>query len=871
MKKKFTGSGVEMEKRRLFAIVLLCVLVLVLIGCEERIPIVPEPLSFSQEGGSYYRSIVVEITSEQASSIHYTTDGSIPTKESPVYHEPLIINTTTRLSAIALDEEGIVRQEKKEDYLIPLDTLHCPYLDVAAKTIYHVSPVYEYSRDDGDTWHSCDGASHHLESLEVGDKVWVRHQVVPSDLHYLGEIRGTTGYDLFAGQAFLARYNASDGSIDETEGVPYDPDLSDGSLTIAIPSLINRGDKSFKGTITLEFYASEDPVITEEDTMILSVSTSEFTLGSNEQYGAVAPGTWPTSATWFLGLLDLSTLVANDAVDLVGPYHIGYHITVSSSDGQEMMKANNWTLPQHTDSVYFTDPSDGDMIDGAFKVVNSWGEGGSWEHVADGAYYLSFEDALTLGLQIFYVFNNPDQPYRPTLLAKFELSHEDRSACPVSVGIGDPAHPIMEKRVQSLYFQKDVSTVVSGVSRPYPDHPMVLDVSEFAPYLDTHDLFLRVDNSLDGEHDATVSGFSLELHSDYSGADSLPIITIEASDTLPVTVEKSQSRVVVLETAGVLDPYQLSLAQPTARSVSTGFPQVEQRPLTDEEITNILSLQRKKEQNLSRSMASSRYGTGALPLSESDLRSVRTITSLGSLYRESLPSVVDLSASRYFPPIGNQGIKGSCAAFSNAYYIHTYNEAREHGWDLSGAEWIPSGSSGYPSLGYQDKIMSPDFSYHLVSMGPGSNHMSINSLLHRIGSATWSSMPYDNVDDMVPGAYAYDWPTEAAFREAALYRSRQPQASYFQENAAGMIILDSMQKVEVVRQLLAAGYCLSTSINAYCFFPNYADEDAWLNEHDVISLAGVTEGGIELFKGDLNHAQTIVGYKSGSAWNPDNP
>jgi hypothetical protein len=152
MKKKFTGSGVEMEKRRLFTIVLLCVLVLVLIGCEERIPIVPEPLSFSQEGGSYYRSIVVEITSEQASSIHYTTDGSIPTKESPVYHEPLIINTTTRLSAIALDEEGIVRQEKKEDYLIPLDTLHCPYLDVAAKTIYHVSPVYEYSRDDGEKW-----------------------------------------------------------------------------------------------------------------------------------------------------------------------------------------------------------------------------------------------------------------------------------------------------------------------------------------------------------------------------------------------------------------------------------------------------------------------------------------------------------------------------------------------------------------------------------------------------------------------------------------------------------------------------------------------------------------------------------------------
>lgn len=33
-----------------------------------------------------------------------------------------------------------------------------------------------------------------------------------------------------------------------------------------------------------------------------------------------------------------------------------------------------------------------------------------------------------------------------------------------------------------------------------------------------------------------------------------------------------------------------------------------------------------------------------------------------------LPDSVDLSESKYFPPIGNQGGLGSCATFSTAYY-----------------------------------------------------------------------------------------------------------------------------------------------------------------------------------------------------------
>lgn len=43
-----------------------------------------------------------------------------------------------------------------------------------------------------------------------------------------------------------------------------------------------------------------------------------------------------------------------------------------------------------------------------------------------------------------------------------------------------------------------------------------------------------------------------------------------------------------------------------------------------------------------------------------------------SVTRVALPLKVDLSTSSCFPPIGNQGAKGACAAFATTYYQYTY-------------------------------------------------------------------------------------------------------------------------------------------------------------------------------------------------------
>jgi hypothetical protein len=337
--------------------------------------------------------------------------------------------------------------------------------------------------------------------------------------------------------------------------------------------------------------------------------------------------------------------------------------------------------------------------------------------------------------------------------------------------------------------------------------------------------------------------------------------------------------VFAISTIGKLDPYQLAISQPNSRNFTIADSQFESEPLSEQDIQQILGFQKPKTSMTGSSRSSvlvtDGYTGGLLPPTESELREMVTLRSVNPIYSGSLPSVVDLSATQYFPPIANQGKKGSCTAFSNSYYIQTYNEAREHGWDLSGAEWISKEYldpeyPGFPTVEYQDKIMSPDFTYHQASNGmPGSTFYGIQSVISRIGSSTWKTMPYENFPDEVE-VYTYPWPSEEAYREAAMYRSRLPGAAFFDNFHAGVIVLDSMAKVEMVQQLLASGYCISMGINAYQVYREIS-EDPWLTDNDVLSLVDVEPGDIEFFKSHINHAQTIVGYKAGSSWNSADP
>jgi hypothetical protein len=227
------------------------------------------------------------------------------------------------------------------------------------------------------------------------------------------------------------------------------------------------------------------------------------------------------------------------------------------------------------------------------------------------------------------------------------------------------------------------------------------------------------------------------------------------------------------------------------------------------------------------------YGTGMRPPTEAEWEEIGAnsyiVDSVNYQAGDGGPVVaVDLSATPWFPPIGNQGSQGSCVTWSVAYYTKTFQEAKEHGWDLSAASW----SSGQPTLSYQDKIMSPAFVYNLINGGvdAGSSYQDAMRLVCFIGDCSWAEMPYN------PSVYTA-WPSESAWTEAAFYRGNSSGfQSMYVNTDAGLTNL---------KNWIASGHLATISVDADQY-PNLTSADVWTLDNYVNPVT--------------NHANTIVGY-----------
>ena len=76
--------------------------------------------TFSLKGGIYTSEQLVTILAGSDCTIYYTTDGTVPTKESSVYSEPLYIGETTTLKAIAYDANGNASAVTTATYTLPV-------------------------------------------------------------------------------------------------------------------------------------------------------------------------------------------------------------------------------------------------------------------------------------------------------------------------------------------------------------------------------------------------------------------------------------------------------------------------------------------------------------------------------------------------------------------------------------------------------------------------------------------------------------------------------------------------------------------------------------------------------------------------------
>ncbi len=264
-------------------------------------------------------------------------------------------------------------------------------------------------------------------------------------------------------------------------------------------------------------------------------------------------------------------------------------------------------------------------------------------------------------------------------------------------------------------------------------------------------------------------------------------------------------------------------------------PKLIKRVMTDTEFTNYKNFVGTYEKGKNYNQIIDGHGTGLMPPTEEQWKEMKNQPLLIDkidfpLETLETPASHDNSSTIWFPPIGHQDGEGSCVSWSCVYYTKTFQEAREHNWDLSGCVW-EGGPLGYPSNLYQDKIFTPDFVYHQVNNGVdnGSSYSDNINLLQQIGCCTWDKMPNDGMDHT-------SWPKEIAWSQAPLYRS---QTGY----TAMMVNTDS--GIENLKQLLVNGNLAVISINAD-YYTEFTSGDLWtLDNYNTTSH---------------NHANTIVGY-----------
>jgi len=232
------------------------------------------------------------------------------------------------------------------------------------------------------------------------------------------------------------------------------------------------------------------------------------------------------------------------------------------------------------------------------------------------------------------------------------------------------------------------------------------------------------------------------------------------------------------------------------------------------------------------------HGTGLSPPTSSEWTDIsKDAYIVDEITGQTPPAAVDQTASPWFPPIGDQGQQGSCASFATGYYCKTFQEAKEHSWNLTEARWIGGSNDGNISANYQSEVMSPAFIYNLINNGTdgGSTIEAPIQLVSNVGICSWQNMPYYWQDHL-------RWPSENAWAQAPLYRSNSTFGYQY-------LYVNSTQGITSLKNWLAADNLAILGIDAY---------------DNMLNLTGTSNQ--DLFTTDnyinktADHALAIVGY-----------
>ena len=246
----------------------------------------------------------------------------------------------------------------------------------------------------------------------------------------------------------------------------------------------------------------------------------------------------------------------------------------------------------------------------------------------------------------------------------------------------------------------------------------------------------------------------------------------------------------------------------------------------------------------SRSQAQDQHHTGLII---EDLAKVPWICEYAPLAKVgTLPSSVDLSA--HLPPVGDQKSMNSCVTWALGYYLKSYQEWQEYGWDLT----VP------------EHQFSPRFIYNQINNGVdgGSSQYSAVRVLLEQGCVTLAEMPEPSTDYTT-------LPDSAAFDKAINYRS----SSAYYIDCSSDVGIGRVKEVLSEGRVLVLGVPVYGNLSQIQMFDNvYCVADRFGNPASLwhmVTLVGyddqkMTRDGVGAFK-FVNSWGTAWGDK-GFAW-----
>jgi len=198
--------------------------------------------------------------------------------------------------------------------------------------------------------------------------------------------------------------------------------------------------------------------------------------------------------------------------------------------------------------------------------------------------------------------------------------------------------------------------------------------------------------------------------------------------------------------------------------------------------------------------------------SEAKTRMLAHSDSMSAL--SALPAARDLTISNL--PVGSQGSQSSCVGWAVGYYYKTYQEAREHGWDVSKA----------------GRDFSPSWVYNQICGGrdEGATFGKAFQLLKDEGAVDISEFPYS----------ADDWTTQPDSRD------RQAAKPYRIADYAALWYDTGGSDVNLIKARIASGQPVVLGIPVYNSF--YSCSGDWVST----PAAGESKYG--------DHAVCAVGY-----------